>query len=74
VLTGIATSIGVESTARAAHEHGYHVTFAVEAMPDINGDAHRHSVSYLFPLIGEPGTTEEILGPLKAWSTSATAG
>ena len=26
VLTGIATSIGVESTARAAHEHGYHVT------------------------------------------------
>ena len=25
VLTGVATSAGVESTARAAHEHGYHV-------------------------------------------------
>ena len=28
VLGGIATSMGVESTARAAHEHGYHVTLA----------------------------------------------
>ncbi|MFE6489066.1 isochorismatase family protein, partial [Streptomyces sp. NPDC057757] len=62
VLGGIATSLGVESTARAAHEHGYHLTFAVDAMTDINEDAHRHSVSYVFPLIGEPGTTEEILG------------
>ncbi|WP_425245286.1 isochorismatase family protein [Streptomyces sp. NEAU-NA10] len=61
VLGGIATSLGVESTARAAHEHGYHVTFAVDAMTDIDEDAHRHSVSYLFPLIGEPGTTKEIL-------------
>jgi hypothetical protein len=43
-------------------------------MTDIDEDAHRHSVSYLFPLIGEPGTTQEILGLLKAWSTSATAG
>ncbi|MFC4499879.1 MULTISPECIES: isochorismatase family protein [Streptomyces] len=61
VLAGIATSLGVESTARAAHEHGYHVTFAVDAMTDINEEAHDHRVSYLFPLIGEPGTTEEIL-------------
>ncbi|MEU9263968.1 isochorismatase family protein [Streptomyces sp. NPDC048251] len=61
VLAGIATSLGVESTARAAHEHGYHVTFAVDAMTDINEDAHQHRVSYLFPLIGEPGTTREIL-------------
>ncbi|MGW1781391.1 isochorismatase family protein [Streptomyces sp. NPDC002143] len=64
VLGGIATSLGVESTARAAHEHGYHVTFATDAMTDISEDAHRHSVSYLFPLIGEPGTTKEILALL----------
>ncbi|MER5751363.1 isochorismatase family protein [Streptomyces sp. NPDC002088] len=61
VLGGVATSLGVESTARAAHEHGYHVTFAVDAMTDINGAAHEHSVSWVFPLIGEPGTTEEIV-------------
>ncbi|MFE9924500.1 isochorismatase family protein [Streptomyces sp. NPDC005774] len=61
VLGGIATSLGVESTARAAHEHGYHIAFAVDAMTDINEDAHRHSVAYIFPLIGETGTTDDIL-------------
>jgi nicotinamidase-related amidase len=31
VLAGIATSMGVESTGRQAFEHGYNVTFAVDA-------------------------------------------
>jgi nicotinamidase-related amidase len=61
VLGGVATSLGVESTARAAHEHNYSVAFAVDAMTDINADAHAHSISWVFPLIGEPGTTDEIL-------------
>jgi nicotinamidase-related amidase len=26
IISGVATSFGVESTARQAHEHGYHVT------------------------------------------------
>ena len=60
VLGGIATSLGVESTARAAHEHGYNIAFAVDAMTDINADAHAHSISWVFPLIGELATTEEI--------------
>lgn len=74
VLGGIATSLGVESTARAAHEHGYQLAFAVDAMTDIREEAHRHSVSYLFPLIGEPGTVEEIVGLLKSRPTGATSG
>ncbi|MEU8586794.1 hydrolase [Streptomyces sp. NPDC048664] len=61
VLTGIATSIGVESTARAAHEHGYHVTLATDAMGDRELDAHRNSVERIFPRLGETGTTAEIL-------------
>ena len=61
VLTGVATSLGVESTARAAHEHGYHVTLATDAMTDINGETHRNSVERIFPLLGETGTTAEIL-------------
>ena len=61
VLGGVATSLGVESTARAAHEHGYNLAFAVDAMTDINADAHAHSLSWVFPLIGELGTTDEIL-------------
>ncbi|MFD5654917.1 hydrolase [Streptomyces sp. NPDC127039] len=61
VLTGIATSIGVESTARAAHEHGYHVTLATDAMSDMSAEAHRGSVERIFPRLGETGTTRDIL-------------
>ncbi|WP_327669193.1 MULTISPECIES: hydrolase [unclassified Streptomyces] len=61
VLTGVATSIGVESTARAAHEHGYHVTLATDAMTDLAPEAHRGSVERIFPRLGETGTTDEVL-------------
>ena len=61
VLTGIATSIGVESTARAAHEHGYHVAIATDAVTDMNADAHHNSLERIFPRLGETGSTEEIL-------------
>ncbi|MGP2437853.1 hydrolase [Streptomyces sp. JW3] len=64
VLTGIATSIGVESTARAAHEHGYHVTLATDAMSDMNEETHRNSVQRIFPRLGETGTTAEVLALL----------
>ncbi|MEU5683762.1 isochorismatase family protein [Streptomyces venezuelae] len=60
VLAGIATSIGVESTARAAHEHGYHVTVAVDAVTDMDADAHRNSVEKIFPRLGETDTAEAI--------------
>ena len=61
VLGGVATSIGVESTARSAHEHGYHVTLATDAMSDLDADAHKHSVEKIFPRLGETGTTAEIV-------------
>ncbi|MBN3835798.1 isochorismatase family protein [Burkholderia sp. Ac-20344] len=64
VLTGVATSIGVESTARQAHELGYHVTLAVDAMTDLNADAHVNSVERLFPRLGETGTTQDIVALL----------
>jgi nicotinamidase-related amidase len=61
VLAGIATSIGVESTARAAHEHGYHVTLVTDAMADASPEAHDHSIQRIFPRLGETGTTAEVL-------------
>ena len=64
VLTGIATSIGVESTARQAYESGLHVTLATDAMTDIDADAHINSITRIFPKLGETGTTEEILALL----------
>ncbi|MFD4601474.1 hydrolase [Streptomyces sp. NPDC058464] len=61
VLTGIATSVGVESTARDAYAHGYHVTLATDAMADADPEAHRGSVERIFPRLGESGSTAEIL-------------
>ncbi len=61
VLTGIATSIGVESTARSASDLGYNVTLVVDAMTDRDADAHRNSVEKIFPRLGETGTTEDVL-------------
>lgn len=64
VLTGIATSIGVESTARAAFEHGYHVTLATDAMSDLSAESHNHALTRIFPRLGETGTVAEILALL----------
>ena len=61
VMVGVATSIGVESTARYAHENGYNVTLAVDAMTDMNADAHTNSITRIFPRLGETGTTQEII-------------
>ncbi|GAA1959171.1 isochorismatase family protein [Agromyces allii] len=64
VLAGIATTKGVESTGRAALEHGYHVTFATDAMTDDDLAAHRHSIDTVFPGVGETGTTAEVIALL----------
>lgn len=61
VIAGIATSAGVESTARQAHEFGYNVTLATDAMSDRSADAHDHVVGSVFPRIGETGTTAEVI-------------
>ncbi|MFJ9561072.1 hydrolase [Streptomyces fuscichromogenes] len=61
VLAGIATSIGVESTARDAYAHGYHVTLATDAMADADPEAHRNSIERIFPRLGESGSTAEVL-------------
>lgn len=64
VMCGIATSIGVESTARSAFEHGYNLTFASDAMTDSKDASHRHSLEHIFPRIGQVRTTEEIVDAL----------
>ena len=52
MLTGVATSAGVESTARAAHEHGYHVVLAIDAMTDRDPDLHRRQRAADLPQAG----------------------
>lgn len=64
VLIGVATSNGVETTARAASERGYNISFASDAMTDTNGAAHDGSLQFIFPRIGEVGTAADIIGKL----------
>jgi nicotinamidase-related amidase len=65
VIVGVATSAGVESTARHAHELGFNVVLAVDAMTDTNSDAHDNSVARIFPRLGETGSTSEIIDLLE---------
>lgn len=61
VCAGVATSMGVESTARHAHELGFNVTLAIDAMTDMSAEAHDNSVTRIFPRLGETGATREII-------------
>jgi len=61
VVTGVATGTGVEATARQAYEAGFHVTLATDAMADVRPEAHEYSLKYVFPRLGETGSTEDVL-------------
>lgn len=61
VLGGIATNFGVESTARAAHEHGYAVIFAEDLTSSLSEEMHRFAYTHIFPAIGRISTSEMLL-------------
>lgn len=63
-LTGVATSIGVESTARCAYDLGYNVVLVVDAMTDRDAESHRQTVEKIFPRLGETETAENVLKAL----------
>ena len=65
VITGVATGVGVEATARQAYEQGFNVTLATDAMTDVRAEAHEYSICTVFPRLGESGSTAEILAILK---------
>ena len=65
IMTGVATSIGVESTARSAYDLGYNVAFVIDAMTDRDADAHRNSVEKIFPRMGEIAKTSDVIKLLK---------
>jgi nicotinamidase-related amidase len=51
VLTGVATNMGVESTARQAFEHSYSVIIAEDAISGFTNELHQFAVSKIFPRI-----------------------
>lgn len=64
VITGVATSAEVESTARQAYEAGLNVTLAIDAMAERHDEMHDHSIAWIFPRLGETGKTAEVLALL----------
>jgi nicotinamidase-related amidase len=69
VVTGVATSGGVEATARQAYEQGFNVILALDAMTDIREEAHEYSIRNVFPRLGETGSAQEIISLLETRSS-----
>jgi nicotinamidase-related amidase len=65
-LTGLMTSIGVESTARSGWNYGYNMVFVTDAMTDFDKDASAHTIGKIFPRLGENATTHEVLESIRA--------
>jgi nicotinamidase-related amidase len=66
LLTGIATNIGVESTARDAFERGYQQVFVEDAMASLGPDEHANTIRTVFSRIGRVRSTADVLAALEA--------
>jgi nicotinamidase-related amidase len=64
VLAGIATSIGVESTARFAWELNYEIVFAEDACGGPAAAMHEHSFNAIFPRLGRVRSTADIVAAI----------
>jgi nicotinamidase-related amidase len=64
VLGGIATNLGVEATARAAHERRYEQVFVEDAMAAREEDLHSFPITRVFPTIGRVRSTDDVLTAL----------
>ncbi|WP_229334109.1 isochorismatase family protein [Streptomyces flavotricini] len=61
VFAGLVTTMGVESTARAAADHGYELEFAADAMSGLAADEHEFTISRTFPRFGEVRNTADYI-------------
>ena len=64
LLGGISTNVGVEATARAAHERGFEQVFIPDVMAAREADLHDHSVRRIFPTLGRVRSLEQVLAAL----------
>jgi nicotinamidase-related amidase len=60
VLGGIATNLGVESTARQAHEAGYEVVVAEDATTSVSAEMHAFAVSAIFPMLSRVVKADDV--------------
>lgn len=66
IMGGIATNIGVESTARSAIEFGYRLVFAEDAMSTMSVEMQAFAIEKIFPMMGYVRSSEEVLAALKS--------
>jgi nicotinamidase-related amidase len=66
LMAGIATNMGVESTARAAFDQGYELVFVEDAMATMKAEMHRFATDTIFPRMGRVRSTETVLEALGA--------
>ncbi len=64
VICGIATHIGVESTARDAYERNYKLLFVEDAMSAMTVQEHEHSCAVIFPRMGIIRSTDQVVEAL----------
>ena len=64
LITGIATNMGVESTARSAADIGYNVVFLEDAMSSLSAEMHAFPFQLLFPRLGRVRSTAQVLEAL----------
>ena len=65
VLAGIATAVGVESTARFAWELGYDLVFVEDATSGPDAAMHANSFEKVFPRLGRVRKTAQVLAALQ---------
>lgn len=65
VLCGIATNMGVESTARDAYERGYEQVFVEDACASFSEEMHAFTFKNIFPRMGRVRTTDAVLSAMK---------
>ncbi|GAA1972283.1 isochorismatase family cysteine hydrolase [Microbacterium pumilum] len=66
VIVGIATSFGVESSARAGYDLGFDVVVVSDAIADLRRASMDHSLAHVLPVVGRVRTTADVLGTLVA--------
>lgn len=66
VIVGLATTFGVESTARAAADLGFDVVVVSDAVSDPDPQAHDRSLTRVLPALGRVATAAEVAAALPA--------
>lgn len=70
ILTGAATNVCVESTARDVYSHDYYLVMVEDCTATLSPDAHKYTLDMIDTYFGQVATADEIM---TAWNSGAGA-